>query len=149
MKTLVVYDSLHGNTKQIAQAVGDAVGGEVKVSSVNEADPSTLRSFDLLFVGAPTHGGRASEPMKDFLGQVEAPALEGVGAAAFDTRLASWWVRIFGFAAGRIAKDLKNKGATTIGSPEGFYVEGTEGPLKDGELERAAAWAREIAELAK
>ena len=53
MKTLVVYDSLHGNTKQIAQAVGDAVGGEVKVSSVNEADPSTLRSFDLLFVGAP------------------------------------------------------------------------------------------------
>jgi len=28
--------------------------------------------------------------------------------------------------------------------PEGFFVEGTEGPLRDGELERAAAWARQI-----
>jgi hypothetical protein len=28
--------------------------------------------------------------------------------------------------------------------PEGFYVQGTEGPLKQGELERAASWARQI-----
>jgi flavodoxin I len=148
MKTLVVYDSLHGNTKQIAQAIGDAVGGEVKVSSVGEADPSTLGSFDLLFVGSPTHGGRASEPMKDFLRQVEAPALEGTKVATFDTRIKSGWARIFGFAAGRIAKDLKKKGATPVGSPEGFFVEGTEGPLREGELERAAAWAKQIAESA-
>lgn len=146
MKTLVVYDSLHGNTEKVAKAIGDAVGGEVRVSAVGEADPSTLGSFDLLFVGSPTHGGRASEPMRDFLGQVEAPALGGIKVAAFDTRLKSGWARIFGFAAGRIAKDLTKKGATLIGSPEPFYVEGTEGPLKDGELERASAWAREIAE---
>jgi len=146
MKTLVVYDSLHGNTEKVAKAIGDAVGGEAKVSSVGEADPSELKSFDLLFVGSPTHGGRASEPMRGFLRQVEAPALEGIKAATFDTRLKSGWARIFGFAAGRLAKDVKEKGATLIGSPEAFYVEGTEGPLKEGELERAAAWAKEIAQ---
>jgi hypothetical protein len=26
-------------------------------------------------------------------------------------------------------------------SPEGFFVTGEQGPLKDGELERARAWA--------
>jgi flavodoxin I len=149
MKTLIVYDSLHGNTEKVAKAIGHALGDEVKVSSVGQADPSMWGSFDLLFVGSPTHGGRASEPMRDLLAQVHAPALEGIKVAAFDTRLKSGWARIIGFAAGRIANGLKKKGATLVGSPEPFYVEGTEGPLKEGELERAAAWAREIAELAK
>jgi len=105
-----------------------------------------LKSHDLVFVGAPTHGGRPSEPMKEFLGKIQAAGLEGAKVAAFDTRLKSGWARIFGFAAGRIAKDLKKKGATPVGSAEGFFVEGTEGPLKEGELERASGWAREMAE---
>ena len=28
MKTLVVYDSVHGNTEKIAKAIGDAITGE-------------------------------------------------------------------------------------------------------------------------
>lgn len=144
MKTLVLYDSLHGNTQQIAKAIGAALTGEVEVLPVGKAKPSELTTFDLLFVGSPNHGGRASEPMRNFLKQVQAPALEGIKVAAFDTRLTSRWARIFGFAAGRIAKSLKEKGGTLILSPEAFYVEGTEGPLKEGELERAAAWAKEI-----
>ncbi len=148
MKTLVIYDSRYGNTERIAKAIGEAVGGEVTVLSVGEADASELKSFELLFVGSPTHGGRASEPMRDLLKQVEAPALEGIKVAAFDTRLSTRWVGIFGFAAGRIAKSLKKKSGTLIGSPEAFYVEGGKGPLKEGELERAAAWAKEIVQSA-
>jgi flavodoxin I len=149
MKTVIIYDSLYGNTEKVAKAIGGAVGGEVNVLPVADAKASELQGVDLLFVGSPTHGGRASEPMRDLLTQVHAPALEGIKVAAFDTRIKSGWARIFGFAAGRIANDLKKKGATLVGSPEPFYVEGTEGPLKEGELERAATWAREIAELAK
>jgi hypothetical protein len=67
--------------------------------------------------------------------------------AAFDTRLTWWWLRLFGFAAPKIAMTLKKKGGTLIGTPEGFFVTGGEGPLQDGEVERAAAWAREIAAL--
>jgi len=149
MKTLVIYDSLHGNTKKIAQAIGDALAGETKVLHAGEANPADLKNHDLVFVGAPTHGGRPSPPMKEFLDKIPANGLEGVKVAAFDTRIPKRWVRIFGFAAGRIAKSLQGQGGTLIGSPEGFFVEGTEGPLREGELERAAAWAREIAELAK
>ena len=144
MKTLVVYDSLHGNTERIAKAIGDALTGEVEVLRVGEVDPSEVKTLDLLFVGSPTHGGRASPAMREFLGKVQAPALEGTNVAAFDTRLSTRWVGIFGYAAGRIAKSLKKKGGTLVLSPEAFYVKGTEGPLKEGELERAAAWAKEI-----
>jgi flavodoxin I len=149
MKTLVIYDSLYGNTEKIAKAIGDAVGGEVSVQSVGEAKASELSPVDLLFVGSPTHGGRASPATREFLDKVQPPDLEGIKVAAFDSRLTNKWARIFGFAAGRIAKSLKKKGGTLIGSPEAFYVEGSEGPLKEGELERAAAWARQIVEGAR
>lgn len=149
MKTLVVYDSLYGNTEKIAQAIGAALTGEVKVLRVGEVDPSELKALDLLIVGSPTHGGRPSPAMQEFLDKVQKPALEGTNVAAFDTRLSTRWVGIFGYAAGRIAKSLKEKGGNLLLSPEAFYVEGTEGPLKEGELERAAAWAREIVESKK
>ena len=148
MKTLVVYDSLYGNTERIAKAIGDALTGEVKVLSVGEVNPSELKSFDLLFVGSPTHGGRASPPMREFLDKVQARGLDGINVAAFDTRHTSKLTVIFGYAAGRIAKSLKKKGGSLVLSPQAFYVEGTEGPLKEGELERAAAWAKEIVQTA-
>jgi len=54
-------------------------------------------------------------------------------------------VKLFGYAAEPIAKRLGRKGGELAVTPEGFLVEGTEGPLKEGELERAAAWAERIA----
>ena len=142
MKTLVVYDSLYGNTKTIAEAIGDAVPGEVEVLHVGEANASELGGYDLLIVGAPTHGGRASEPARGFLDQIQARALEGVNVAGFDTRFAHKLARLLGFAAPKIAKALEKKGGTLAAPPGDFYVTGGEGPLKEGELERAAAWAK-------
>jgi len=87
--------------------------------------------------------------MRELLDKVQGSALTGTKVAAFDTRLDKRWVGVFGFAAGRLAKSVKEKGGTLLGSPEGFFVEKTEGPLKEGELERAAAWAKEIDESKK
>ena len=149
MKTLIVYDSVHGNTEKIAQAIGDAITGEVEVLRVGEVNSSGLKTFDLLIVGAPTHGGKPTQPIRDWLNKVPTPAFEGANVAAFDTRIPAKWVRIFGYAAPRIAGSLRKKGGTLIASPEGFFVEGTEGPLTEGELERAAGWAKEIVKSAK
>jgi flavodoxin len=145
MKTLVVYDSRFGNTKLVAEALGEAIPGEVEVVHAGEAKAAELGGYDLLVVGAPTHGGRPSDGAKAFLGQIQGQALAGVRVAGFDTRVPAKWVRIFGYAAPRIAKALAKKGGRLAGPPGDFYVLGTEGPLKDGELERAAAWAQEIA----
>jgi len=145
MKALVVYDSVYGNTEEIARAIGEAITGEVKVVRAGEASPSDLESIDLLVVGAPTQGGRATPAVNQFLDRVAEPAIKGVNVAAFDTRLSKRWVGVFGYAAGRIASSLKKKGGTLAAEPEGFFVEGTKGPLKEGELERAAGWAKGIA----
>ena len=145
VKTLVVYDSLYGNTKTIAQAVGAAIPGEVDVRHVTQVDATGLPGYDLLIVGAPTHGGRASEAVQAFLNQAPPGALKDVKVAAFDTRLTAKWVRIFGYAAPRIGKELERLGGTPVASPAGFFVKGRRGPLKEGEAERAASWARGLA----
>jgi flavodoxin I len=142
MKRLVVYDSLYGNTKTIAQAVGAAIPGEVEVLHVSEADAAGLGAYDLLIVSAPTHGANPSPDVQAFLEQIQAPALEGVKVAGFDTRMTNRLILLFGTAAPKIAKALQEKGGSLVGTPAGFYVQGGKGPLKDGEIERAGAWAR-------
>ena len=141
MKALVVYDSTYGNTEKIAQAIGEAIAAQVL--RVGQVSPSDLKGFDLVIVGSPTHGGRPTPEIQGLLKALL--ALEGVKAAAFDTRHVSKWTLLFGYAAPRIARGLKRNGATLIVPPEGFFVLGTKGPLKEGEIERAAGWAKGIA----
>jgi flavodoxin I len=151
MKALIVYDSVYGNTEKIARAIAEAItpSGEVKVLGVGEANPSELASTDLLIVGSPTHAGRPTPAVQDLLNKVPKLSLRGINVAAFDTRITTKLVRVFGYAAGRIAGNLKRKGGTLIASPEGFFVTGNKGPLKEGELERAAGWAEGILESKK
>ena len=151
MKAVIVYDSVYGNTEKIARALAEAITphGEVKVLRASEADLSELSSADLIMVGCPTHGGRPTPAMQDFLNKVPESSLQGITAAAFDTRVSAKWVKILGFSAGKIGGSLKKKGANLLPSPEGFYVKGKEGPLKEGEQERAAGWAKGILEIGK
>ena len=151
MKALVVYDSVFGNTEQIAQAIGNALGSQkdVEILRVSNVKPEQLMGLELLIVGSPTHGGRPTSAIQDFLNKVSEPAIRGTNVAAFDTRFSTRLVRIFGYAAGRIADSLKRNGGTLIVSPEGFFVKGKEGPLKEGEIERAASWAKVIVKSKK
>jgi len=144
MKAIVVYDTQYGNTEMIARAIGDVIEGEVRVLRAGGFSPSELERPDLLIVGSPTHGGRPTPAIQSFIKDAPAALLEGTEVATFDTRGASMFVRIFGYAAIRIGDSLKKRGGKLVASPEGFIVEGTKGPLRDGETERAAAWAKEI-----
>jgi hypothetical protein len=56
----------------------------------------------------------------------------------------AFFVRLFGYAAKPISKGLGKKGGEAVVPPEGFFVEGMEGPLMEGELGRAEEWARTI-----
>jgi len=149
MKTLIIYDSQYGNTGQIAKAIGGAIKGEVKLVHAGDADPTEIPSADLLIIGSPTQGGRTTETMKDFLEKLPDSSLRCAPIATFDTRISTRFVDIFGFAAGKMGKELKARGANLIVPPEGFFVAAPKGPLKDGEAERAADWAKKIIEAGK
>jgi flavodoxin len=146
MKALVIYDSQYGNTEQIAKAIGGGIGGEVKVVRFGDVKAAELGSYDLLIIGSPTQGGRYTMTMKGFLDTITTDALKNVRVAAFDTRLKTKLVKFFGYAATRIADTLKIKGGNLVAPAEGFLVKSAKGPILDGELERAAAWAKGIAE---
>lgn len=155
MKALVIYDSQFGNTEKIAQAIRDKLETEVRTALVRAAEikPDYVVSVDLLIIGSPTQRFHATELVANLL---KGRTLQNVRAAAFDTRfdmaevesrVLRMAVKVAGdsaFAAPRIAAELEKAGATLVVEPEGFIVEGTEGPLRAGELERAAEWAARI-----
>jgi flavodoxin I len=156
MKALVVYDSLYGNTEKIAQTIAATLASraDVAVLRVGNTKPEQLAGLSLLVAGAPTHGGRPAKPAADWLKSLPAGCLAGVKVAAFDTRVppgqiksrtGRFFVNLFGYhAAAAIAGALTKCGGYQVIAPEGFGVKDTEGPLAEGELERAAAWAHQI-----
>ncbi|HVX71371.1 MAG TPA: flavodoxin domain-containing protein [Devosia sp.] len=154
MKIVVVYDSVYGNTRTIAETVRDmlATGNEVRLASVQEARNLDLTATELLVVGSPTRGFRPTPHISSYVEGLDRVA-PGKLAAAFDTRLdletvkpepLRWVIDVGGYAASRIAASLERHGFVMKGGLAGFLVEGAEGPLKDGEVERAREWARNL-----
>jgi flavodoxin len=155
MKTLIVYDSFFGNTKQVARAIGDALQhqADVEVRQVAEIDSEHLADCEVLIVGSPTRAFSPSPNIKAFLKELPRQSLEGVKIAVFDTRISMDdvdspilppMIKVFGYAAEPIARQLQRKGGVLAVPAEGFFVNGTEGLMKKGELERATAWAQRI-----
>ncbi|HEU0024173.1 MAG TPA: flavodoxin domain-containing protein [Thermoleophilaceae bacterium] len=163
---LVVYESIYGNTRAVAEAIAKGLG-DAPVSPVHEAEGS-LADADLVVCGGPTHMHGLTTAMsrrmavkaaeEDAHAAVEPGATEerglrqclrelhgreGARAAAFDTRI-DRPAAVTGSAARGIARRLGRHGYEVIGT-ESFFVEDAEGPLEDGELERARAWGAELA----
>jgi flavodoxin len=157
---MVVYDSAYGNTEQVAQAIGAALAGalgapaDVSTRRVGDMRPDQLSGVGLLVVGSPTQRFRPTAAVTNFLKGIPGGGLRGVKVAAFDTRLTEeqinsvrilgFFVKMFGYAAQPIADRLAKKGGELAGPPAGFYVADSEGPLLEGELERAAEWASQL-----
>jgi flavodoxin len=160
---LVIYDSAFGNTEKVARAMGEALVSqtEVEVRRVSDVRPEHLKGLDVLIVGSPTQRFTALPAINEFLKGIPAQGLAGVKVAAFDTRvlmedvessfaraILGFFVRLFGYAGEPIGDRLIKKGGEQVVPPAGFLVEDTEGPLKPGELERAAEWAKAVVTMA-
>lgn len=161
MKAAVIYESLYGNTEAIAKAVAEGVGqaGDVEIVEVSQAPEEVAIGVDLLVLGAPTHGHGMSRPasresvdpeksdtgIREWLERL--PAAPEVRVAAFDTRFDKprW---LTGSAALKISRRLRHLGCELILPPESFFVDHTEGPLRNGELDRAKRWGAEVARRA-
>ncbi len=153
MNILVVYDSYFGNTEKIALEIGKSFGDDVPVKRPADIDMGSLSGLDLLVVGAPTRAFRPSDAIKAFLKEIPNDSLKNVKVAAFDTRMdpkdvgnpvLKFMAGIFGYAAEPIAKGLVKKGGVLVGKPMGFVVLDSEGPLREGELEKVATWVETL-----
>lgn len=153
LRILVIYDSYFGNTERIAKKIGETflLTEEVKVIKVSEVEHRMLTELEYLIIGSPTRAFRPTAAIRNLLKDL--PRLNDIKVAAFDTRISKddtpsrilkFMVNIFGYAAKPIADSLVKKGGSLVVPPEGFYVMDSEGPLKEGELERATEWANKI-----
>lgn len=141
MKSLVIYDSFFGNTKLLAETIGKELGSDTKVMHVTDFKKEDMRGVGLLVVGSPILGWRPSENISAFLMSFGKDQLKGIKVATFDTRVKSF---IHGDATKKMSEMLSKLGAEVIVEPNWFIVMGKEGPLADGELERAKEWAQKI-----
>lgn len=166
MKAVVVYESMYGNTHQIADAIGRGLAsrGEVVVVPVAEAAPALVESADLLVIGGPTHahGMSRTGTRKAAVDQAKDnpidPSASGPGlrewleaippaaasAAAFDTRAGVAPAVLTGRASKGIAKQLHQHGFGQVVEPESFLVD-KDNHLQPGEEERARHWGERLA----
>lgn len=172
MHTLIVYESMYGNTHAIAEAIGEGVRsvGEARVVPVRDAGPDLLAWADLVVVGGPTHArgmSTSSSRASDVAGAATddgwskvsldatadgpgirewldgASGVKGKLAVAFDTR-AHAPALMTGRASSGISKGLKAKGFQVVADATSFFVDSHQ-VLARGELERATAWGKKLA----
>jgi len=161
MKAVVVYESLWGNTKAVAQAVADGIGPGTSCLTTDEAGPQTVADADLVVAGAPVLAfSLGDDKIRAAIARDEAHAptppdlshpsmrswLERLPAgsgrsAAFETRI--WWSPRG--AAGDIENRFTRAGYRPIAQAKKFVVTDKYGPLREGELERARQWGHELA----
>ena len=153
MKVLIIYDSYFGNTEAIARSIGDTltIDHDVIVTSVKTVSSDQLSTWDVLVVGSPTRAFRPTAAITSFLKGLPPKGQSSQQTyAVFDTRVSleevnsrflNFMVRLFGYASESMDRRLKRKGFKQAGTPQWFFVSESEGPLHDGEIERAAQWA--------
>ena len=170
MTALVVYESMYGSTKAIAEAIGEGLAPigpirvlEVGALAVTPGARTISPQIDLLVVGAPTHAFGLSRPntrqdaaaaapggtvisagkgMREWLAEISLP-LGGTRFASFDTKVAR--PSLPGSAAKGMHKALVRMAGRPVADPRSFSVQGKDGGLVAGEIEAARAWGASLA----
>lgn len=173
VRALVVYESMYGNTRQVAARIADGLRRRFEVTEVPVAEVTQelIDAADLLVVGAPTHmyrlptpssrqaaaaaaqrndhlklDPRADEPgVREWLRDI-GPG-HGKAAAAFDTRLDKLPI-LTGQAGRGIARLLTHHDYRLIVASQSFIVN-SRNELVYGELARAQQWGRTIGAFAQ
>jgi len=171
MRALVVYESMFGNTRQVAEAIAEGTGFGDDVVVVRADSAPDAHDSDLVVVGCPTHawsmprpatrrgapgyvtksgGALRLEPGADTVPGIREwlASLEEVHAlaAAFDTRFRGH-VALTGSASRGIHRRLRRLGCLVVPKRESFVVD-KQHRLVDGELARARAWGASLAAAA-
>jgi hypothetical protein len=161
---IVVYESMFGNTEQIARAIAEGMSAVMPTELAEVGDaPDDLTGLDVVVVGGPTHAWSMSresarqqahqhmsgpllsdgEGVREWLDRV---AGSPAAVAVFDTKVHR--PPMPGSAARATRRRARRHGWNVVGVAHTFYVKGMVGPLVGGEELRARQWGEELAKTA-
>jgi flavodoxin len=154
MKGLVVYDSVYGNTKMVAEAIAHQIEDEGHQAEMRGLRDKTDNPTDgdYMFIGSPTRMGKMTPRAKNFLNKIERKLWADKPIFVFDTygplpesaeereKKKKW---LEPGAAGKLQNLLKKKGFNVSGELLRCEVMGIKGPLGSDELNRAKKYAHE------
>jgi len=148
MKGIVAYDSVYGNTKQVAEAIAEQIrseGHQVELIAIKDEGKGAVEG-DFLFVGSPTRMGRMTRGTKGFLEGLNSEYWKSRPVVAFDTvgplsedaeKRKKWLSRVDRSAATRMQELARERGLSAHPEVLHIAVTGFKGPLASDALDIA------------
>ena len=136
MKALIVYHTKHGNTKKVAELIGEGLKtieeNEVTIENVKEIDLNKDEVYDLILVGSPNHVGSHTKYVKKFIKGLPNASLKGQSFAVFDTYMSKDYEKAVKKMEKQINEVMPNLNKASSGSS--IKVGGMKGPIVEEDL---------------
>ncbi len=147
MKILIVYDTLHGNTKKVAELIGEGLksieGNIVSIENVKEIDVGRDETFDAILIGSPNHAASHTKTVKQFIEKLPNASLKGNSFAVFDTYMGKDFEKATGKMEEQITQVMPNM--KKLSSGLSIKVGGMEGPIVDEDLPKCKEFGIKLA----
>ena len=136
MKVLIAYDTKHGNTKKVAELIGEGIntkeGNEVTINNVKEIDVTNDISYDLILIGSPNHIGSHTKTVKKFITSLADSPLKGSSFAVFDTYMGKDFEKAIRKMENQVSESQPDLNKASKGLS--IKVDGMKGPIADEDL---------------
>ncbi|KKK40660.1 hypothetical protein LCGC14_1116150 [marine sediment metagenome] len=147
MKVLIVYDTMHGNTKKVAELIGEGIntkeGNEVTIDNVKEIDVTNETSYDLILIGSPNHAKSHTKSVQKFITSLADSPLKGSSFAVFDTYMGDQ-VEI---VVKKMEKQVSESQPALKKASQGLSIKvnGMKGPIADEDLPKCKEFGVKLA----
>jgi flavodoxin len=155
MKALILYRSYYGTTRQVAEMLAREITGlghQAEVRDLRRRLPD-LKDIDCALIGTPTRMGRATWKARRALRRLRRKGFGTKLLGIFDTygpeptdpaKLEEDRKWFYPGAAGRLQAKGQKLGLHVFPRTLRCQVQGSKGPLREGEAEKTAKFAREF-----
>ena len=147
MKVLIVFDTKHGNTQQVAELIADGInsveGNETEVVNVKDFDLGENKTYDLILIGSPNHVGSHVKSIKKFIKNLSSANVKASSFAAFDTYMSKDFEKAVKKMEKQISENLPD---STMALPGlSIKVGGMKGPIVEEDLSKCKEFGIKLA----
>lgn len=147
MKVIIIYDTKHGNTKQVAELISEGLDSvednDITLRSVEKFEVNKEETYDLILIGTPNHYGKPTKPIKKFIQDLPNSSLKAKSFAVFDT----YMFKDYEKAVKKMEKKINElmPSLNKISSGLSIRVAKTKGPILEEELPKCKEFGIKLA----